>query len=145
MRMLTLHRPWAWCVVYGPKRVENRTWKPPDNLIGEWLAIHAGKTWSAQGAAAMLANGIATKDHPDDHPAGAIIGVGRLIGYATSGEEARSLLDPTQERWFSGPFGWLLTDMKPLATPIYCRGFQGVPTVAPHHEVLVRAQVDLAT
>ncbi len=47
---LTLHRPWPWAIIHGSKRVENRSWAPPAWLIGQRLAIHAGKRWDADGA-----------------------------------------------------------------------------------------------
>lgn len=37
---LTLWRPWAWAIIHGPKRVENRTWKPPASFIGKRIGIH---------------------------------------------------------------------------------------------------------
>ena len=39
MRALTLRQPWAWMVVFGGKRIENRVWNT--HLRGEFL-IHAG-------------------------------------------------------------------------------------------------------
>ncbi len=43
IRALTLWRPWASAVVQAGKDVENRTWKPPDSVIGTRIALHAGK------------------------------------------------------------------------------------------------------
>lgn len=129
MRMLTLHRPWAWCVVYGGKRVENRPMKPPPAVLGHWMAIHAGKTWLPNDWLRMVASGLPVPPE-QDHPAGVIVGVCRVIGHAqTADEAARFLLDPGQSRWFHGPFGWLLADVRPLAQPVAARGFQGVPRV----------------
>jgi hypothetical protein len=54
MRAITVQQPWAWCIFHG-KDVENRTrlgtWTP---AIGERIAIHAGKRWSARGAVSAL-------------------------------------------------------------------------------------------
>ena len=43
MRALTLHQPWAQFIVWGLKNIETRSWPAPRNLIGERIAIHAGK------------------------------------------------------------------------------------------------------
>ena len=43
MRVLTLHQPWAQLMVWGLKNVETRSWSAPRNLIGQRMAIHAGK------------------------------------------------------------------------------------------------------
>lgn len=47
MRALTVRQPWAWAIVHGTKRVENRTqrwaYRGP-------LAIHAGLAWDEDGA-----------------------------------------------------------------------------------------------
>lgn len=41
---LTVWQPWAWALFHG-KPVENRTWHPPKRLLGQVVAIHAGKTY----------------------------------------------------------------------------------------------------
>lgn len=43
MKALTLLNPWAQAIAYWGKDVENRTWAPPASLVGERIAIHAGK------------------------------------------------------------------------------------------------------
>jgi hypothetical protein len=142
MRMLTLHRPWAWCVVYGGKLVENRPMKPPPAVLGKWMAIHAGKTWSDADAERITAAGIVMPPE-EDQPAGAIIGVCRVIGYATHVDEVVRRLGEEQRRWFFGPYGWLLADMHPLPRPVFERGFQGVPHIPEWTLSAVRAQVEL--
>lgn len=42
MKALTLHQPWATCIAHHGKRVENRTWAPPQSIVGQRIAIHAG-------------------------------------------------------------------------------------------------------
>lgn len=44
MKALTLTCPWGPAIAHWDKRVENRTWSPPESLIGQRLAIHAGKS-----------------------------------------------------------------------------------------------------
>ena len=43
MRALTILQPWALCILDFGKMVENRTWRPPESLLGQRFAIHAGK------------------------------------------------------------------------------------------------------
>jgi hypothetical protein len=131
---LTVWQPWASFIVYLDKRIENRTWRPPAKLIGQRIAIHAGKRWD--------------HDYPERHkpaveqvrrklfgkkeafPQAAILGTALLAGYAQRREEVP--LD--QERWFAGPFGWILGEVRALETPIPCLGAQGVWSVPPEIE-----------
>lgn len=41
MKCLSIQQPWAWAIVTGLKRIENRTWRTPHR--GPML-VHAGKT-----------------------------------------------------------------------------------------------------
>ena len=43
MKAITLHQPWASLIAVGAKKIETRSWRPPDDLIGQTIAIHAGK------------------------------------------------------------------------------------------------------
>jgi hypothetical protein len=51
MKALTVQQPWAWAIIHGTKRIENRTtaWKYRGPL-----AIHAGTRWSERGARSGL-------------------------------------------------------------------------------------------
>lgn len=44
MKAITLHPERAHAIVHLGKRCENRNWKPPASLIGQRIAIHAGKS-----------------------------------------------------------------------------------------------------
>lgn len=50
---LTIQDPWAQAIVWGSKRIENRTWKPPDKVIGKRIAVGASKTVDAVAKKAM--------------------------------------------------------------------------------------------
>ena len=43
MYTITLWQPWASLIADGVKQYETRSWKPPWNLIGKRIAIHAAK------------------------------------------------------------------------------------------------------
>jgi hypothetical protein len=43
VKALTLHQPWASLVALGVKTIETRSWAAPRSLVGQHIAIHAGK------------------------------------------------------------------------------------------------------
>ncbi len=43
MYAITLHQPWASLITLGVKTVETRSWPAPERLLGQTIAIHAGK------------------------------------------------------------------------------------------------------
>lgn len=98
MKAITVRNPWAWAIVHGTKRIENRSWT---TAYRGPLAIHAGMAnWSDD-------------DHefvrhlcpslPDDLYGGAIIGTVDLVDVVTA----------SRSPWFSGPFGWVLANPRP--------------------------------
>ena len=40
---ITLHQPWASLIALGIKTVETRSWPAPERLVGQTIAVHAGK------------------------------------------------------------------------------------------------------
>lgn len=44
MKALSIRQPWAWFIVNGHKDIENRTWWPPQALLGQRFLVHAGQT-----------------------------------------------------------------------------------------------------
>lgn len=86
MKALTLHRPWARFVANGEKRIENRGWAPPLKLLGQRIAIHAGRHWADEGAEyieevlGLKPSQWPAADSLKMHPEG-IIGTARLIGW----------------------------------------------------------------
>lgn len=43
MKALTIRQPWASLIALGVKTIETRSWRAPQSLIGQTIAIHAGK------------------------------------------------------------------------------------------------------
>ena len=67
---LTLHQPWASLIADGRKTIETRSWPPPRGLIGDRIAIHAGKRIDLH---------LSEKWFPGEHmPLGAIICTARI-------------------------------------------------------------------
>lgn len=119
MDALTLWQPWAGLVVWGGKRVENRKRFPPKKLIGKRFAIHAGLVYDDSAEERFGAEVKALHRMARVH--GAIIGTA-VLDFAVRGPEG---LPPELRRWFFGPVGWVLKDIRPVK-PVWCRGFVGV-------------------
>ena len=118
MKAITLHPLWAWLIIHGPKRVENRSW--PILHRGP-LAIHAGKNRSleAEDLAWLDAQGIRVEP-PDPMPTQQVLGIVEVVDCRPMGPDLRG--DP----FASGPWCWILAHPRPLAEPIACRGRQGL-------------------
>lgn len=117
MKGLTVWQPWAHCIVHCEKDVENRTWAPPIHVVGQRIAIHAGKVLDPDAVARLVAAGRLVKGEIHGAPLGAVIGTARLEG---STRASRS--------WWAEPdmTHWLLADVRRLREPVPCRGAQGL-------------------
>lgn len=130
MKALTIKQPWAWAIVNGPKRVENRTWKPPLHIIGQRIAIHTGARIEKAELLAYTALGAWLEPTVVHLPVGAIVGTAIVAGYvavnATGGVVAQTSgaqnYSHRKDPWFFGPVGWLLTDVRKLDNPLPCKG-----------------------
>lgn len=136
IRGLTLWRPWVWSIVHASKRIENRPWAPPRSIIGQFVALHAGKHWDYDGATRIVQVHPEMPRTADLHPVG-IVGVARVVDVITS---ASSGLPKSQWHWYFGPFGWLLEEVIALPKPVPCRGAQGLWPLPPNVLDAVRAQ-----
>ena len=134
MRALTLWRPWPWAIFELPpgvaKRVENRPAPPPQTVIGERLAIHAGKTYDDDAALELqLRFGGAHRVPDEDEDPIGLIGFVTVVGYRDHAAEVRIGARPgaaPADPWFCGPYGWLLDEVVALRRPVPCRGAQGI-------------------
>jgi hypothetical protein len=109
MIALSIRQPWAGCILYLGKDVENRTWPLPPKFRGRRVLIHAGARPDALALKRFsLPEGV-------DAPLGGIVGVVRLVGCYLS--VASPWAEPDR-------FNWLLADAKPL--PFFpCKGRLG--------------------
>ena len=124
MKALTLCPPWADMICLPltghvpPKRIENRTYRFPDALLGKHIAIHAGKHYDTEGAAWIL------KEFGIWAPTPSTCLRGIVATVMLSG-----ILSPTERHsdiWYApGLFGWKFNDVKILEHPIECKGAQG--------------------
>lgn len=144
MRGLTVKQPWAYAVLHLGKRVENRPLHPPPYLLGQRIAIHAGKSWARKALDWMRERGLVPEalDATLDKltlTSSAIVGTALLVGWAEKGagyeydaddhksegltrEQAIAALDSA---WYMGQVALVLDDVRPLAVPVPCRGQLG--------------------
>src|SRR5690242_8730284 len=107
MKGLTIRQPWAHFIASGHKRIENRDWRPPADLIGQHLAIHASKKFEKSAAEWIKTElGLTVPKH-DDLPQGAIVAVAIVDRVCDSSDESEGWDDP----WFIGAYGWILRDV----------------------------------
>ncbi len=153
MKALSLWQPWASAIALGSKRIETRGW--PTRYRGP-LAIHAAKrmnkneltyfkcVWNWCGALAGAGLVMGGKDQLYDLlPFGALVATCQLVDCRPAGSftgdeidavrrppgATSPMLDWTERQMGNfelGRFGWVLADVVPLATPIPCRGMQGL-------------------
>lgn len=147
MKALTLWQPWSWAIAHAGKRVENRTWAPPASVIGQRIAIHAGKKLDVGAHNSLIAHDVACPaDYEDGYVRGAVESVATIHGYVICEEghaKAHGKADCriVHNMWFTGPIGWVLTDVVALPAPVPCRGAQGLWTLPADVESAVLSQV----
>lgn len=130
LRALTLTRPWASTIAHGPKRTENRTWRPgPDFPEGSVLAIHAGKRWCEEDAVYIGELWLAFDRRPERNPAGVVVALAEVVKF-----ERHDPLFPADD-WSFGPWCWRLGRVLTLPEPRPARGAQGLWRLDPDLEV----------
>jgi hypothetical protein len=113
MKCLTIQQPYADLIVHGAKDIENRSWST--RYRGP-LAIHAGLTVDRdmlrELRRACREQGIPC---PPAHT-GAIVGIVDLVDIVTESDS----------EWFTGPYGWVLTNPRVAEKPLPYRGRIGL-------------------
>jgi hypothetical protein len=136
MKALSLWQPWASAIACGAKRIETRSWAT--SYRGP-IAIHAAKKWDRElrEDALMLCreqrelsqslNAIGI-NRLSDFPLGAVVCTANLLSCAPTEylvkDRGISALEEALGNYTPGRFGWILTDIKPLAKPVPVRGYQ---------------------
>lgn len=119
VKALTLHQPFAWAIAVANKRVENRDWPPPKGLVGQHLAIHAGKKYDLKAAEEIRTDlGLVVPTRKEITQA-AIVAVAVIDRIWDSADDSPGWDDP----WFVGAFGWVLRDVVRI-DPVPCKGAQ---------------------
>jgi hypothetical protein len=142
MKALTIKQPWCAAIVYGTKRVENRSWTVPPAMIGATVALHAGKSVDV-GARAPAGEDMPVEDWPLAF--GAVIGTARIAGC----HPVYKICNPTGvpatvcTPWsIWGQAHWLLADVRPLAEPVPCKGALGLWNLPEDVEAAATAQLE---
>lgn len=119
---VTIHQPWATITVEGPRRYHNVPRRPSSMFLGKRVAIYAHPrpdTQAADQATELLqASGISAavaKAWRTRTVRGAVIGTALVAG----------LLLESDDPWFVGPFGLLLSQPEALDHPIEMPGKTG--------------------
>ena len=154
MYAITLHQPWASLIALGIKTVETRAWPAPARLVGQTIAIHAGKRVVRKSGVAVE-NQMRARLGEDWHrtiPAGAVLATAVLAGMAgvdyvdlqtgyavhdlsTEDGCAVGLGQTRTDPWgdFSpGRWLWFLADVEALANPAPAIGHQSFWHWNPH-------------
>lgn len=163
MRALTLTQPYCGLVASGYKLIENR----PRPMIkredfGKPFALHAsreidvnvydriyeiapkldeggdeyGAPWHILSRVTSAVIAVATIDY-------VVVNFTRIDG-SSQAVDLASGVDADlgeQARWFFGPIGYVLRDVRALATPVPCRGWQGFWTLP--DDVAARVETQL--
>lgn len=170
MKALTLWPEWAWAIAHLTKRVENRGWHPHGALpVGETFAIHAGKNIGGRPGRASLVEGIdgllhmaaragLTVQHVPGTGAcfmGAEAELGRrpLLSFDTSEIVSSAVIavvtltgvDSVDSTGWDvpGEWHWRFTNVRRLASPVACKGAQGLWPLPPDVERAVQAQIEV--
>ncbi len=127
MRALTLKAPWATVIARFGKDIENRTWRPPDAIIGKRIAIHEGRSLDREGLAEFEeAHGKVDFEH------GLVVCTAVVRGWvddesnhseSLSAREARSARN---SEWYGGPFGWVLSSVQRPRARVTVKGMLGL-------------------
>jgi hypothetical protein len=155
--ILSVKQPWASLLIFGApvlsepssirfKTIENRSWMPHADLIGQRIGIHASKSYDVQNPfedddcdAIEYPAKASIKfdaDDPKYHIRGYIIGTVRLVGVIAmldgnislvmaERDFAWSQIDENDMMWFEhfeGMFGWVFRKPLALPKPIHATG-----------------------
>lgn len=117
-KAITIREPWVTCIARYGKAVENRDWHLPKNLYGQRVFIHvaAQPDYASSIRTAKWLAGV------DDF--GEFMPLGHIVGTAVFETQVlnASYLDEANKKWFSGTYGWVISDFKLLPRPIPARG-----------------------
>ena len=144
MKTLTLYQPWASLIAYGVKTIETRSWAPPQGLVGQRIAIHAGKRVERDSLNFGTCKAIEKIYGPEwwrDIPVGVVLCTAvlteawRVVSFSGGYFQTRfSVLGKEDQRARIDPYGdfgwgrwlWFLHDVIPYSSPITAVGRMGL-------------------
>jgi hypothetical protein len=123
MKALTLRAPWATAIARFGKDIENRVWRPPSDIIGQRIAIHEGYGSDLEGLAWLE-----RQPGENDFVHGAVACTAVIAGWVDdegNHSESLSAKDAARARkskWYGGPIGWLLGDIRVPKAQVIIKG-----------------------
>ncbi|WP_156680039.1 ASCH domain-containing protein [Sphingomonas profundi] len=155
MKCLTIWQPWASLIMIGAKPIEWRSWYAPRSMHGQRIGIHAGTRKVAKIEVYQLITDCIHEGRqhlagePIDHPTGLDIPIALdflstlltapelaplscLLGTAVIGEPRLAAdhgYPVDSDRLEEQNWGWPLSDVQPLAEPVWVKGRQGFWTL----------------
>ena len=139
LRAISLWQPWATAMALGLKRNETRGFQTKHR--GE-IAIHAAKCWTPaqrQFAEQRRAMG----EISFGLPFGAIVAVVDISAVWLTVPNAHLVCGQERDWGDYGPnrYAWATNNLRPLSEPVPCKGQQGMWTLDPAIEALVRERI----
>jgi hypothetical protein len=128
-RVLTIRQPYAWAICNlkaNPKRVENRTWRPPESLFGQVILVHAGKTFEIDGLRHIKDISEIAPPAPREFTTGAIVGGFILSSFFVANSGLNGNVPRCQGVWATGPVCWLMESAFSFPEPIPFTGRLGL-------------------
>ncbi len=111
MKALCIRQPWAWLIAYGPKRIENRSWRP--KFRGDFF-IHASAGMSRREYRETIEYARAI-DPRIAIPVFDYLERGGIIGRARVVDVIPPCYEKCPHPWhIPGRFGLVLADVQPL-------------------------------
>lgn len=135
IRGLSLTRPWEFAFLRGGKRIENRGWRPSGRLRGCYIALCTAQSWCEEDRefiAEITGLEVPTKKESQHSQIFAVCRWNGGIALETPESNEPGLIatgmeiPEDQQRWFFGPFGWMLDDFVALKKPVPCKGALGL-------------------
>jgi len=129
MKALTIHQPYAELIARGEKRVENRSWRT--HYRGP-LAIHAGLRAAFGYRLSAVGQAESRELTADSLPRGAIVAVCEVVACLSLEVIRESMFLPLDFEWVvdhphtTGPWCWILENVRRLKKPIPITGTQGL-------------------
>lgn len=136
IKALSLHQPWPSLIAVGAKRIETRSWRPPDSAMGMPLAIHAAKRVVKFPDTPLYCRFNEAVEQYLGPNWQSTIPTGAVLAIATLSEARlfrhREDLPDGDEALFGeygpGRWMWKLTNVVPVEPPQPARGYQGLWT-----------------
>lgn len=168
-RALSLRQPWAWAVVWSTKRIENRIWDylvsgvVPRPARDVRIAIHASSSKPLDGEVDSVCDAAELDELPPEaFRPGAVVGTALIRGVVRAfnvnedgspirtsdielvrylyGDHAQRQID----RWWIGPYAFLLDQVERLPEPVVCSGNRGFWTLTDRVQKAIAAQEGVA-